>query len=77
MDSWCLCEYAWLPACMIHFLSKCQRMGLECKSNCTPAAHAAAVYLLTFLLHRINSSASTRLIEKHAKRIAETKDQNH
>lgn len=47
MDSWWFCEYAWLPACMINFLSKCQRMGLECKSNCMPTAHPATVYLLS------------------------------
>ena len=50
MDSWWLCEYAWLPAYMINSLSKCQRMGLECKSNCTPTAHTATVYLFTFTL---------------------------
>ena len=73
MDSRWFCEYAWLPACMINFLSKCQRMGLECKSNCMPTAHPATVYLLS------SAVSQDRFVYAHAsyqevwKRTAETK----
>lgn len=66
MDSWWLCEYAWLAACMINFLSKCQHMGLEYKSQlCAYSAYSPVLALICKKpLERIESLTSIHPFEK-------------